>query len=119
MDAPFARYSTTRASAASDPQVFIGVILLLRVPLSTVVTAGLRGAGASPPAQCPSLRLNRDCRAAQIFRAGGCGAARNAQAARAAAIDASRAELSTDVWVGGARASSCPSFFSPTCSGQF
>ena len=41
MDASFARYSTTRTSTASDPQVFIGVILLLRVPLSTVVTAGL------------------------------------------------------------------------------
>ena len=37
----FARYSTTRTSIASDPQVFIGVILLLRVPLSTVMTAGL------------------------------------------------------------------------------
>ena len=29
------------SSTASDPQVFIGVILLLRVPLSTVMTAGL------------------------------------------------------------------------------
>lgn len=56
---------------------------------------------------------------ARAGAAGGCGAARNAQAARAGAIDASRSQLSTDVWVGGARASSCPSFFSPTCSGQF
>ena len=33
--------ASTTPSAASDPQVFIGVILLLRVPLSTVMTAGL------------------------------------------------------------------------------
>ena len=33
--------ASTITSAASDPQVFIGVILLLRVPLSTVMTAGL------------------------------------------------------------------------------
>eukprot|EP01048_Picozoa_sp_COSAG05_P007436 COSAG05_NODE_524_length_8999_cov_4.187528_3_plen_90_part_00 len=75
----------------------------------------------------PSGKLNSDGPRVQICRAalahvravGGCGTSRNAQAARAGAIDASRAELSTGIWVVGARAPTCPSFFSLMCSGQF